>query len=124
MNDLEKDMSDKSITLKEILQDIDARIAHIEDMTADHRDVIIKLVKQNNEIVKFLKDLEITEISEEIEEFKLPTVDSEKNEKLAKFTSIKELVEEFMDKQKDLQELEQELKKHKDDITPGQIGEA
>jgi len=117
-------MSDKSITLKEILQDIDARIAHIEDMTADHRDVIIKLVKQNNEIVKFLKDLEITEISEEIEEFKLPTVDSEKNEKLAKFTSIKELVEEFMDKQKDLQELEQELKKHKDDITPGQIGEA
>ena len=34
------------------------------------------------------------------------------------------LVQEFMDKHKDLQELEQELKKHKDDINPGQIGEA
>ena len=29
-----------------------------------------------------------------------------------------------MDKQKDLMELEKELKKHKDEITPGQVGEA
>jgi len=117
-------MSDKSATLKELLKNIDAKIAHIEDMTADHREVIVKLVKQNNEIVTFLRDLEITEISDEVEKFKLPDVDPKKDIDLDKFRSIKELVEEFMDKQKDLQELEKELKKHKEDITPGQIGEA
>ena len=37
---------------------------------------------------------------------------------------IKELVDEFMDKQKDLKELEEELQKNKDKITPGEIGEA
>tara|TARA_R100001443_G_scaffold17983_1_gene28642 strand:- start:356 stop:730 length:375 start_codon:yes stop_codon:yes gene_type:complete len=124
MNELEENMSDKSATLKELLKNIDAKIAHIEDMTADHREVIVKLVKQNNEIVTFLRDLEITEISDEVEKFKLPDVDPKKDIDLDKFRSIKELVEEFMDKQKDLQELEKELKKHKEDITPGQIGEA
>ena len=29
-----------------------------------------------------------------------------------------------MDRKKDLNELEEELEKHKDDITPGQLGEA
>ena len=29
-----------------------------------------------------------------------------------------------MEKRKDLQEFEEELKKHKDDITPGQVGES
>ena len=113
-------MSDKP-TLKEILQDIDARIAHIEDINADNREVIIKLVKQNNQIVEFLKGIDI-EIEKEIGSSVPNIPESKKN--INKFVHIKELIDEYMDKHKDLQELEKELKKHKCDITPGQIGEA
>ena len=48
----------------------------------------------------------------------------EKSFDTKKFKSMKELVNEFMDRQKDLMELEKELKKYKDDITPDQVGEA
>ena len=41
-------------TIKEMLKMIDAKIEHIEDITADNRAVIIKLVKQSNQIVQFL----------------------------------------------------------------------
>ena len=116
-------MSDKSLTLKQLLENIDARIAHIEDMTADHREVIVKLVKQNNEIVNFLKQLEISDVTDDSDIFKEVTI-STNDVDTDKIKTIKELVQEFMDKHKDLQELEQELKKHKDDINPGQIGEA
>ena len=44
---------DKKQTIKDILLNIDARISHIEDITADHRSSILKLVKQGNSIVKF-----------------------------------------------------------------------
>ena len=46
-------------TIKEMLKMIDAKIEHIEDITADNRAVIIKLVKQSNQIVKFLSSIEI-----------------------------------------------------------------
>tara|TARA_Y100000741_G_C18127611_1_gene507743 strand:- start:256 stop:597 length:342 start_codon:yes stop_codon:yes gene_type:complete len=109
--------------IEKILENIDARISHIEDMAADHRDIIIKLVKQSNNIVAFLKQLELHEVSDEGEfmsgdNFNIKDIESEK------LLQIKELLEEFKSKSKDLQELEQELKKHKNDITPGQIGEA
>ena len=42
----------------------------------------------------------------------------------SKYKHIKELVDEYLDRAKDLKELEKELKKHKDQITPGQIGDA
>ena len=38
--------------------------------------------------------------------------------------SVKELVNDFMDKQKDLKEFEEELEKNKDKLTPGTIGES
>ena len=114
-------MSDKSLTIKELLANIDARISHIEDIEADNREIIIKLVKQGNQVVNFLKDLEIQEVEVE-NAFELPSIDKEKNKN--KFKELKELIEEFMDKRKDLEELEEELKKHKDDIVPGKIGEA
>ena len=60
----------------EIIQDIDYRLTHLEDMEMDNRKLIAKLVKQGNTIVEFLK------------------------------------------------EFEDELKQHKDDITPGQVGES
>ena len=37
---------------------------------------------------------------------------------------IEELIDEFMDKREELKDLEEELNKNKEDIPPGQIGEA
>lgn len=122
----EKHSSDKitESTLHELLSSINARLGHLEDIEADNRAIIIKLVKQGNDIVTFLRDLQIDEV--EVDEFgneitSIPTVSSKYE---TKFKHIKELVEEYMDKAKDLKELEKELKKHKDQITPGQVGES
>ena len=46
-------------TLHELLLMMDARLKHIEDISADNRAIIIKLVKQGNQVVQFLKELEI-----------------------------------------------------------------
>ena len=60
---------------------------------------------------------------EDFEEMKLPNINKTTIES-GKIRSLKELIDEFMDRKKDLNELEEELEKHKDDITPGQLGEA
>ena len=60
----------------------------------------------------------------EFEKMKLPSLDDENTEETGKIRNIKELIDEFMDKRESLKELEEELKKNKDKITPGQIGEA
>ena len=111
-------------TIKEMLKMIDAKIEHIEDITADNRAVIIKLVKQNNQIVKFLKQLELHEVSDEFENITSLPISEEEKLKSGKMQELKELVEEFMDKQQDLKEFEEELKKNKDKLTPGTIGES
>ena len=46
-------------TLHEILLDIKYRLDHIEDITADDRAVLIKLVKQSNQIVQFLSQIDV-----------------------------------------------------------------
>ena len=48
-------------TLHELLLMIDAKLNHLEDISADNRAIIVKLVKQSNQIVEFLKNLEIDE---------------------------------------------------------------
>ena len=115
-------MADKNVTLKDLIKEIDFRLTHLEDLEYDNRKLMIKLVKQGNTIVEFLKQLEITEPPTLEEEFhiskKEPYVSSEK------VATIKELVEEYMDRFEDLKEFEDELKKHKDKITPGQVGES
>ena len=105
-------------TLHEILLDIKYRLDHIEDMEADNRSFIVKLIKQGNSIVKFLANIDV----EPIEENSFPIVDKKINNDRIKH--IKELVDEFMNKHKELRELEEELKKYKKEITPGQIGES
>ena len=60
------DKTDKTTTLEEVLRMIDARMAHIEDLTADNRSVIIKLVKQSNQLVKFIQQLQIEDITEDL----------------------------------------------------------
>jgi|TARA_B100000287_G_scaffold337835_1_gene323749 Fe2+ transport system protein B len=116
-------MSDKP-SIRSLLELIDAKISHIEDMEADNRAVIIKLVKQTNQIVTFLKQIEIDDVTDEFDDFISPRLQEQEGITTNKIRTIKELVDEFMDKQKDLKEFEEELKKHKDDITPGKIGEA
>tara|TARA_R110002020_G_scaffold144740_1_gene317861 strand:- start:154 stop:501 length:348 start_codon:yes stop_codon:yes gene_type:complete len=111
-------------TVKEMLKMIDAKIEHIEDITADNRAIIIKLVKQSNQIVQFLKQLELHEVSDEFENITSLPISEEEKLKSGKMQELKELVEEFMDKQQDLKEFEEELKKNKDKLTPGTIGES
>ena len=111
-------------TIKEMLKMIDAKIEHIEDITADNRAIIIKLVKQSNQIVSFLKQIEVEDVTDGFEDITSLPISEEEKLKSGKMQELKELVEEFMDKQQDLKEFEEELKKNKDKLTPGQIGES
>ena len=109
-------------TLHELLLMMDARLKHIEDISADNRAIIVKLVKQSNQIVDFLKqlELEVQDIDYGIEE-PPPFGANLTNDKLLE---LKELFEEFKSKKDELKEFEKELKKHKDKLTPGQVGES
>ena len=111
-------------TLHEILLDIKYRLDHLEDIEADNRSLMVKLIKQSNSVVKFLAQIDIeAEEHMGLENMKLPDI-NKSAENLEKMNNIKELFDEFMDKKRDLKELEEELEKHKDDITPGQLGES
>jgi DNA repair ATPase RecN len=110
-------------TIKEMLEMIDAKIEHIEDISADNRAIIVKLVKQSNQIVEFLKNLEI-DIDEQYGiESPVSFSDSLQTDS-NKIEELKELWEDFKSKREDLKEFEEELKKHKDKLTPGQVGDA
>ena len=130
---MKKDIDSKDTisegTLHEILLDIKYRLDHLEDIEADNRALIVKLIKQSNSVVKFLASIDM-EADEHImmeDMGKLPSI--EKNSSYdfnnsERIKNIKELLDEFMDKRKDLEELEEELKKNREMLTPGQTGEA
>ena len=109
----------------EIIRDIDYRLTHLEDMEADNRKLIAKLVKQGNTIVEFLKDFQVEEIDpSELEiGMNLPPLPNN-TDRIKRTEALKELIDDIIDRHKDLKEFEDELKKHKDDITPGQVGES
>jgi hypothetical protein len=109
-------------TLHELLVMMDARLKHIEDISADNRAIIVKLVKQSNQIVDYLKtlELEVQEIEYGIEE--PPQINT--NLPKEKLVELKELFEDFQSRKDELKEFEKELKKHKDKLTPGQVGES
>ena len=90
--------------------------------------MIVKLVKQGNSIVNWLKQVDIEASLEDdyndFEGMKLPSLSDKELKNSKRIEHLKELVDEFMDKQKDLKDFEKELKKNKDMLTPGQIGEA
>ena len=118
------DLKDR-VSIIEIIQDIDARLTHLEDIQLDNRDLIVKLVKQGNTVVEFLKDFQIEELNPEDLEIGIglpPLPDPE--EKMNRTTALKELIDDILDRHSDLKEFEDELKKHKDKITPGQVGES
>ena len=111
----------------EIIQDIDARLTHLEDMQMDNRDLIVKLVKQGNTIVEFLKDFQIEPIDTEDLKVEmgmsLPPLDTNK-ERVERTEGLKALIDDILERHQDLKEFEDELKKHRDKITPGQVGES
>ena len=112
---------EKDIKIKKVLQDMSYSLNHIEDTMADDRALLAKLVKQNNSIVEWLKQVEID--AEYDDTFQTP-LSKEEEKKMQKFENLKEVLDEVIDKRKDLVEFEEELKKHKDKLTPGQIGES
>ena len=120
------DKKDK-VSIIEIIQDIDARLTHLEDMQMDNRDLIVKLVKQGNTIVEFLKDFKIEEIDPEDLKLEmgmsLPPL-NDNDERIKRTEGIKALIDDILDRHADLKEFEDELKKHRDKITPGQVGES
>jgi hypothetical protein len=118
------DKKDK-LSIIEVIQDIDARLTHLEDMQMDNRDLIVKLVKQGNTIVQFLKDFEIEPLDpSELEVgMSLPPLPDNK-EKIKRTEDLKELIDDMLERHQDLKEFEKEIKKHKDKITPGQVGES
>ena len=120
-----KNDSKDKISIIEIIQDIDARLIHLEDIQMDNRDLIVKLVKQGNVVVEFLKDFQIEELNPEDLEMgiELPPLPSNE-ERMGRTTAIKELIDDILHRHADLKEFEDELKKHRDKITPGQVGEA
>ena len=118
------DKKDK-LSIIEVIQDIDARLTHLEDMQMDNRDLIVKLVKQGNTIVEFLKDFKIEEIDPSELEIGMglpPLPDNE--ERVKRTEGLKELIDDIIERHSDLKEFEDELKKHKDKIVPGQVGES
>ena len=109
----------------ETITSMNDRIAHIEDAIMDYREILIKLVKQNNQIVKFLKEFEIEEVYDDKEitlmDKKFTISDEISTEKAI---AIQDLIDKYIASNKDLKEFEKELKKHKDKITPGTVGES
>ena len=123
-NKTTNDKKDK-LSIIEVIQDIDARLTHLEDMQMDNRDLIVKLVKQGNTVVEFLKDLQVEEIDPKELEIGMSLPPLPDNEERVKRTEgLKELIDDILDRHADLKEFEDELKKHKDKITPGQVGES
>ena len=119
-------MPNKTTTLRNLLENLDAKVSHIEDMTADNRAIIVKLVKQGNQIVKFLKELEIEEVITDGDIDIESTFPSSVEEEgyINRVKSLKSLIDDYVDTHEDLKEFEEELRKHKDKITPGTIGES
>ena len=114
---------EKKIRLEKVLQDMSFSLNHIEDIMADDRALLVKLVKQNNTIVDYLKQLEI-DIVDDYENSMVSELSEEEQKKIKKAKELKEVLDDFMAKKKDLKEFEEELKKNKDMLTPGQVGES
>ena len=114
---------EKKIRLEKVLQDMSHSLNHIEDIMADDRALLVKLVNQNNTIVDYLKQLEI-DIVDDYENSMVSELSEEEQTKIKKAKELKEVLDDFMDKRKDLKEFEKELKKNKDMLTPGQVGDA
>ena len=114
--------------LIEIIQDIDFRLTHLEDIETDNRKLIVKLVQQGNTMVEFLKQFDVEELEpQEIEMGllpELPELPSPNEERMSRTVALKDIIDSIIERHENLREFEEELEKHKDKITPGQVGES
>ena len=117
------DKKDK-ISIVEIIQDIDFRLTHLEDMYADNRELMVKLVTQGNTIVQFLKQFEVNEIDPADLEIGLPSLPELPSSNIERTEKLKELVDDLIARHHDIDEFEKELEKYKNEITPGTVGES
>ena len=113
-------------SLIEIIQDIDFRLTHLEDIELDNRKLIVKLVQQGNTMVEFLKQFNIEEIDPtELEiGLELPELPSLDEERMSRTVALKDIIDNIIERHENLKEFEDELEKYKDQITPGQTGES
>ena len=119
-NDIETKRS-----LIEIIQDIDFRLTHLEDIEIDNRKLIVKLVQQGNTMVEFLKQFDMEEIDpEDLMIEKLPELPFFNEERMSRTVALKDIIDNIIERHTDLTEFEKELEKHRDKITPGQVGES
>ena len=117
-------------TLHDILLLMDSRITHIEDTVMDIREIMIKLVKQGNQVVGFLKQLQ-ADVDDQYELTEPPSFEDftkdKLNNRIDESTSVKDIqdiIDGLKEKNNELKELEEELEKNKDKITPGLHGES
>ena len=126
-NKTTNDVKDKA-SIIEIIQDIDFRLTHLEDIQLDNRELIVKLVQQGNTMVEFLKQFKVEELDPiEIEMGllpELPELPSPNEGRMNKTVALKDIIDSILERHENLKEFEDELKKHKDKITPGQVGES
>ena len=119
-NDIKTEQS-----LIEIIQDINFRLTHLEDMEADNRKLMVKLVQQGNTMVQFLKQFDVEEINpEDLMVEKLPELPFFDEDRVARTEGLKDLIDDIIERHNDLKEFEEELEKYKNEITPGQVGES
>ena len=81
-------------TLHEILLDIKYRLNHLEDIEADNRALIVRIIKQGNSIVKFLAKIDIEPVDREFEDIELPPIG--KPIESGKIRSLRELIPYFL----------------------------
>ena len=113
-------------SLIEIIQDIDFRLTHLEDIELDNRKLIVKLVQQGNTMVEFLKQFDVEELDPaELEiGLELPELPSLDEERMSRTVALKDIIDSIIERHENLKEFEKDLEKHKDKITPGQVGES
>ena len=112
--------------LDKIIDDIYKKIDYLFQEVEENKRYVAKLVEQGNQITSVLKDMQ------EADEDLVDLLESELlltdyiiiDKKADREIYIKEMVDNLLDKQKNLKELEKILEKYKDQIIIGQIGES
>ena len=107
-------MQDKKITIKDLFENMNKRLNNIEEVMLNNRLILHDLVEQVNYLSAFYEELL------KADEINVKSISEEE----LKMIQIKEMIDSYVDRSEDLKELEEELKKNKDKITPGQAGEA
>ena len=109
--------------LIEMLFRLNEKVNYIQNQNSKQKELMEDLVHQNNALLKFLASLEVEERDPYGNVESRDLLDYQE-EYTSNPTKVLELAKSLIDKTEDLKEFEEELKKHKDKLTPGQVGES